>query len=48
MMRVMNLLTDKPEWDRKVFNDDILTKWRSEALSQSHNVLSDRCMDWVR
>ena len=48
MMKMMNLLTEKPEWDRKVFDDDILAKWRSESLSQPNSVLSDRCVDWVR
>jgi Protein of unknown function (DUF4246) len=48
MMQIMNLLTDKPGWDRKLFDDDILAKWRSEALSQQSSVLSDRCVDRVR
>ena len=48
MMQMMNLLTDKPEWDRKLFDDDILAKWRREALSQRGSVLSDLCVDRVR
>ncbi|KAI9761705.1 MAG: hypothetical protein M1840_001736 [Geoglossum simile] len=45
MMQVMNLLTDKPEWDRKLFDDHIIAKWRGEALSQGNSVLSDRSVD---
>ncbi|KAK8057996.1 hypothetical protein PG994_008444 [Apiospora phragmitis] len=34
MLAVMDRLTDKPDWDRKVFDDAIAAKWRAEALSQ--------------
>ncbi|TLD32804.1 hypothetical protein PspLS_00257 [Pyricularia sp. CBS 133598] len=32
MMSVMDRLTDKPDWHRKVWNEEIVTKWRREAL----------------
>ncbi|KAF7970375.1 hypothetical protein HWV62_24227 [Athelia sp. TMB] len=35
MMRFMNEVTDKQEWDRKVFDDTIVAKWKSETLSAS-------------
>lgn len=33
MMIVMDSLTDKPDWHRKVFDDDIASKWTEEALA---------------
>jgi hypothetical protein len=33
MMDVMEKLTDKPDWHKKVFDDEIVSKWRTEALS---------------
>ncbi|KAI1880576.1 hypothetical protein JX265_000816 [Neoarthrinium moseri] len=32
MMVIMDRLTDKPEWNKKVFDEHILAKWRKEAL----------------
>lgn len=44
MLRVMDALTDKPEWDKKVFNDDIVDKWRREALTMP--LMSERAFEW--
>lgn len=33
MMDVMEKLTDKEDWHIKVFNDEIVAKWREEALA---------------
>lgn len=33
MMDVMEKLTDKENWHRKVFDEDIVAKWRKEALA---------------
>ena len=33
MMILMDRLTDKPDWNRKVFDEDIVAKWTSEALA---------------
>jgi hypothetical protein len=33
MMDVMEKLTDKPDWQKKVFNEQIITKWGNEALA---------------
>ncbi|KAH7068434.1 hypothetical protein BKA63DRAFT_536755 [Paraphoma chrysanthemicola] len=33
MMSVMEKLTDKFDWNKKVFDDEITTKWRDEALA---------------
>ncbi|KAF7977248.1 hypothetical protein HWV62_4363 [Athelia sp. TMB] len=35
MMRLMNAITDKPGWNSKVFDEEIVAKWKSEAMSAS-------------
>lgn len=42
MMMVMELLTDKPDWHLKVFDEEIVEKWRQEALAWSDADLMDR------
>ncbi|KAE8373327.1 hypothetical protein BDV26DRAFT_272364 [Aspergillus bertholletiae] len=46
MMRVMNTITDKPEWDRKVFDDAITSKWRDE-IAQSGQDVTPKMMDYI-
>ena len=43
MMIVMDTLTDKPDWHRKVFDDRIARKWTEEALA----IPSDRFHDEI-
>lgn len=43
MMIVMDTLTDKPDWHRKVFDDKIARKWTDEALA----IPSDRFHDEI-
>lgn len=31
MMHIMDRLTDKKEWNKKVFDEEIVEKWRAEA-----------------
>ena len=33
MLGVMELLTDKTDWHKKVFDDSIVEKWREEAMA---------------
>jgi len=33
MMDVMEKLTDKAQWNKKVFDDEIVEKWKKEALA---------------
>jgi hypothetical protein len=33
MMNVMDKITDKPDWHKKAFDDNIVSKWRKEALA---------------
>ncbi|OQD81853.1 hypothetical protein PENANT_c025G01356 [Penicillium antarcticum] len=46
MMRLMNTITDKPEWDQKVYNEQITNKWRQE-VAQSGQDVTEIMMDWV-
>lgn len=32
MFSILESLTDKPDWHLKVYDDEIVLKWRSEAL----------------
>ncbi|KAK7182143.1 hypothetical protein DPSP01_014065 [Paraphaeosphaeria sporulosa] len=34
MIAVMDRLTDKPEWTRKVFDEEIVAKWKKEAIEK--------------
>ena len=33
IMELVNVITDKPDWQRKVFDDEIVKKWRAEMLT---------------
>ncbi|KAE8351302.1 hypothetical protein BDV28DRAFT_22290 [Aspergillus coremiiformis] len=46
MMRVMNAITDKPDWDRKVFDEAITSKWREE-IAQSGEDITPKMMDYI-
>ncbi|KAE8308479.1 hypothetical protein BDV41DRAFT_581455 [Aspergillus transmontanensis] len=41
MLDFINKITDKPEWARKVFDEDIVSKWRSEACVHSEELNDD-------
>ncbi|KAH8898840.1 hypothetical protein GQ53DRAFT_791060 [Thozetella sp. PMI_491] len=45
MMALMDKLTDKPDWYQKVFDEDIVAKWRQEALTQSEDDLYKQIVD---
>jgi hypothetical protein len=52
MMDVMEKLTDKLDWHKKVFDDDIISKWRKEALAISdydfwHLAVSAKSQYWT-
>ncbi|TPX16400.1 uncharacterized protein E0L32_004049 [Thyridium curvatum] len=35
MMAFIGSITDKPEWERKVFDESIVAKWKEEAMSMT-------------
>ncbi|KAJ2923671.1 hypothetical protein H1R20_g13422, partial [Candolleomyces eurysporus] len=37
MLRFINLITDKQEWHKKVFDDSIVAKWRAEVKSSGED-----------
>jgi hypothetical protein len=39
MMDVMDKLTDKPDWHKKVFDEVIVEKWKKEALAIPDDML---------
>ncbi|KAI0466334.1 hypothetical protein F4859DRAFT_507430 [Xylaria cf. heliscus] len=41
MMEFMNQVTDKPEWERKVFDEEIVNRWRAEAMGQEADLDGD-------
>ncbi|KAL2068784.1 hypothetical protein VTL71DRAFT_15122 [Oculimacula yallundae] len=47
MLRIMNTLTDKPNWEEKVFDDVIAEKWKSEAMATPGQDVSQNMVDWI-
>jgi hypothetical protein len=41
MLDFIDKITDKPEWDRKVFDEAILGKWHEEACRYSEELRDD-------
>ncbi|KIL66917.1 hypothetical protein M378DRAFT_123663 [Amanita muscaria Koide BX008] len=51
MMALMNAITDKRDWHRKVFEDEISEKWKKEAIESDHGVteaMATWCIDELR
>lgn len=46
MMRIMNDLTDKLNWDHKVFNDYVMSKWKAEAMTLTHGIITEKTWEW--
>ena len=47
MMAIMDRITDMPGWDKKVFDNTIIAKWRQEALGTEGMDVSEKMFDWV-
>ncbi|KAK0703911.1 hypothetical protein B0T26DRAFT_657139 [Lasiosphaeria miniovina] len=45
MMILMERLTDKPDWHKKIFDKAIIDKWRDETLTQPEDALYARIVD---
>ena len=43
----MNRLTDKPGWEKKIFDKNIVAKWKNEALSAPGVDISEKMVEWV-
>ena len=47
MLRIMNELSDKPDWWRKISDEKISQKWRAEALANHSPDVTEKCIDYV-
>jgi len=47
MTYLINTITDKPEWDWKVFDEEIVNRWRNEALFPNTGYFSEQMFDYV-
>lgn len=51
MLDFINKISDKPEWDRKVFDEAIVSEWRAEATCYDDKIedfyLSEQMFDYV-
>lgn len=52
MLQFINQITDKPEWEVKVFDEDIVSRWRAEADIRPEEldgdvILSQQMFDFV-
>jgi len=45
MLRVMDALTDKPDWHGKVKNPEIISKWHAEAMAMP--LMSEQTWAWI-
>lgn len=45
MLNIMDALTEKQDWHRKIQDSDIVARWRTEALEQSP-IMSQQAFDW--
>ncbi|KAA8893383.1 hypothetical protein FN846DRAFT_788030 [Sphaerosporella brunnea] len=46
MLKLMNRITDKPGWEKKVFDDTIADKWKREALATPGVDIVPSMADW--
>lgn len=42
MIALMGELSDKPEWSRKILDEEIVKKWRNEAMEMAKNQAEER------
>ena len=47
MIELMNRLSDKMDWEKKIFNVEITAKWKAEALATPNTDMSEKMVDWV-
>ncbi|KAI9933694.1 hypothetical protein ASPWEDRAFT_167964 [Aspergillus wentii DTO 134E9] len=46
MMQIMGAIMDKPNWEQKVFDNTITSKWRDEMANGSEDV-TPKMIDWI-
>lgn len=45
MMNIMERLTDKKDWHKKIFNEEVVKKWRKEALEHPNKLYWKQATD---
>ncbi|KAE8385357.1 hypothetical protein BDV23DRAFT_190874 [Aspergillus alliaceus] len=45
-MQLMSAITDKPEWERKIFDSHITAKWTTEIMNSGKDV-TPKMMEWI-
>ena len=46
MIGFMDAVTDKPHWNEEVFKNDIVAKWKDDAMVQHKGLMSELAFDW--
>jgi hypothetical protein len=46
ILQLMDAVTEKPDWDKKVFDDTIVNKWKTESQAQNGSLITDNTFDW--
>lgn len=41
MLMIMDRITDKKDWEEKIFNEEITTKWRVELVNYYEDIGDD-------
>ncbi|OAX83266.1 hypothetical protein ACJ72_02377 [Emergomyces africanus] len=47
ILQLMNHITDKPTWNKKVFKKRIVARWKEEILAKYHDTVIESMVDWV-
>lgn len=42
----MNAITDKTDWNVKIFDDEIRARWKAEALNAPGKDITERMAEW--
>jgi hypothetical protein len=46
MLQFMEVITEKPDWHKKVFNETIVKKWQDEILTQPNALINETTFEW--
>lgn len=47
MLHLINEITDKPDWERKVFDASLIEKWGQEAMDTASLDFTDSMLNYV-
>ncbi|KAH8797931.1 hypothetical protein F5884DRAFT_814113 [Xylogone sp. PMI_703] len=47
MLRIMDSITDKPNWNEKVFNETISEKWKHEMVHAEDRDVTEAMANWI-